>query len=67
MNRYLLCLLLLTGCATTTTTSPDGTVTSTRRPDGKTMRALSGAVGTIGAAAAKAAIDQIAEEQRNQR
>lgn len=66
MKKYLfssvVCALFL-GCTTTTTTTPDGTVTSTRRPDPKSMRALQGAVETIGAAAAKAAIDQMMEQQ----
>ncbi len=51
------------GCTTTTVTSPDGTVTSTRRPDPKTVRALRGAVETIGAAAAQQAIREIAAQQ----
>lgn len=58
--------VLLMGCVTSTTTAPDGTVTKTRRPDAKTMRVIGGVVSDIGAAAAKAAIDQFAEEQRLQ-
>jgi len=50
-------------CTTTTVTSPDGTITSTRRPDPKTLRQLRGAVETIGAAAAQQAIREMAEQQ----
>lgn len=59
-------IMLVTGCSTTSVTSPDGTVTTTRKPDAKTMQALRGAVETIGAAAAQQAIHEIAEQQ-NQR
>lgn len=63
MKLLLLIPVLLAGCVTTTTTALDGTVTSTRRQDPKAIRAIQGAVQTIGAAAAQAAIQQMVEQQ----
>lgn len=67
MKTFLLLgAILLTSCTTTTTTSPDGTITTTRRQDPKAIRAIQGAVSTIGAAAAQEAIRQMVEQQNQQ-
>lgn len=66
MNRLLAILALcLTGCVTSTVTAPDGTVTRTRRPDGKTMRALSSGFGQAIINSATDAARRRLEEERN--
>lgn len=62
MKILLLFVFAFASCTTTTTTSPDGTVTSIRSQDPKAIKELGNVVGIIGAAAARAAIDQMMQE-----
>lgn len=64
--KYLALLLVLTlsACVTTKTTNPDGSVTSTSRPDPKVIKELEPVVQEFGAGVTEGALNFLKSQQQ---